>query len=98
MENSEYDHRAKHILSEIKDLIEIKGIAIDSIAFETGISAAVLDQILSGEIMPSLTQFLALCEVSGITIKLPSVETPKNPMWQKGAKLLHFKIEITIHY
>ena len=80
MEKLEYDHRAKNILADIKDLIETKGINLDSVALGTGISEAVLDQFFSGAVMPTLSQFLALCEVSGITIKLPSVETPRNPM------------------
>ena len=80
MEKLEYDHRAQNILGEIKNLIDAKGINLDSFALETGISAAVLNQFFAGEVTPTLGQFLALCEVSGITIKLPSVETPKNPM------------------
>ena len=80
MEQSVYEGRVKEIMAEIKQTIETKGINSDSISEETGIPAEQLTQILSGESIPSLTQFLALCEVSGMTISLPFVETPKNPM------------------
>jgi len=80
MEQSVYEGRAKEIVAEIKQIIDAKGINPDSVSEETGISAEQLPQILSGESIPSLTQFLALCEVSGIAFSLPFVETPKNPM------------------
>lgn len=80
MESSNFDQQAKHIVSEIKDIIESKGQDLDTVLASAGISKEDGDKIFSGETVPSLTQFLALCEISGITIKLPSVETPNNPM------------------
>ena len=80
MEQSVYEGRAKEIVAEIKQTIDAKGMNPESVAEETGISAPHLAKILSGESIPSLTEFLALCEISGTVISLPFVETPKNPM------------------
>ena len=80
MESSNFDQQAKHIISEIKDIIESKGQDIESVLESTGILKEDGNKIFSGETIPSLSQFLALCEISGITFKLPSVETPNNPM------------------
>jgi len=80
MESSNFDQQAKHIISEIKDIIESKGQDVESVLESAGISKEDGSKIFSGETIPTLSQFLALCEISGITFKLPSVETPNNPM------------------
>ena len=80
MEPSVNESRAKEIVAEIKQLVDAKGLNPDLISEETGISKEELDQFYSGKSVPNLTQFLALCEISGVTISLPFVETPKNPM------------------
>ena len=79
METSIYEDRAKQIINEIKELIEAKGIDIDSNPDSTIISGKAQD-FFSGKTIPSLIEFLALCEISGITISSPSIETPDNPM------------------
>jgi DNA-binding phage protein len=76
----QYQQKAKELVAEMKQIIEVKGIDLTSVLRDSGIEDAVVDQILSGEKIPSLDEFLALCEISGITFKLPSVETPDNPM------------------
>ncbi|WP_221391642.1 helix-turn-helix transcriptional regulator [Dyadobacter sp. NIV53] len=81
MEISIYEARAKQIIIEIKQLIEAKGMSLDSSDTQGAIiSRQMADEIFSGKTMPSLEQFLALCEISGITISMPAVETPDNPM------------------
>jgi len=80
METTNYEDRARLILAEIKEIIDVKGVNLDSVSEATGLSVGDVDSLLSGNLMPNLHQFLALCEISGIAIKLPSVETPKNPM------------------
>ena len=80
METSVYDDKAKKIIAEIKEILDVKGINMDFSNENDIISKEKAEQIFSGELMPSLAQFLVLCEISGITFKLPSVETPDNPM------------------
>ena len=79
METSIYEDRAKQIIIEIKEIIEAKGINLDSTPDGVFISGKVQD-FFSGKSIPSLIEFLALCEISGITINSPSIETPENPM------------------
>jgi len=80
MENLVYENRAKEIVAEIKGMIDAKGLNVNSVSEETGIAMEALNHFFSGESIPNLSEFLALCEVSGVTISLPFVETPKNPM------------------
>ena len=80
METSVYDDKAKKIIAEIKEILDVKGINLDSSNENDIISKEKAEQIFSGGLMPSLAEFLALCEISGITFRLPSVETPDNPM------------------
>ena len=79
METSIYEDRAKQIINEIKEIIEAKGMNLDSNPEGAFISGKAQD-FFSGKTIPSLVEFLALCEISGITISSPSIETPDNPM------------------
>lgn len=80
MEISVYEGHAKQIVADIKEIIEAKGINLDEVTENAGIPKEKAHSIFSGQTIPSLTEFLILCEISGITFKLPSVETPNNPM------------------
>ena len=80
METSIYEDRAKQIITEIKEIIEAKGMNLDSNPEGAFISGKAAQEIFSGKSIPSLIEFLALCEISGITISSPSVETPDTPM------------------
>jgi transcriptional regulator with XRE-family HTH domain len=80
MENSNYEQQARHIIAEIKEIIDAKGLDLSAALENTGIEPDQADKIFSGEAIPSLSEFLALCEISGIAFRLPSVETPDNPM------------------
>ncbi|MCE7059979.1 helix-turn-helix domain-containing protein [Dyadobacter sp. CY343] len=80
METTVYESRARELISEIKKIIEVKGLNLDSALEDAGISPDTADNILNQNAIPSLSEFLALCEISGITIHLPSIETPNTPM------------------
>jgi len=80
METTVYESRAKEMISEIRKIIEVKGLNLNTALEEAGISATTADSILNQGAIPSLSEFLALCEISGITIHLPSIETPRTPM------------------
>lgn len=75
-----YENQIKEIVSDIKQLIDVKGIPFESVVEKTGISKNKIEGIFAHDKNPSLVEFLALCAISGITFNLPSVETPKNPM------------------
>ena len=80
METTVYESRARELISEIKKIIEVKGLNLDNALEDAGISSDTADNILNQNAIPSLSEFLALCEISGITIHLPSIETPNTPM------------------
>jgi len=80
METANYEQQAKDIIAEIKEIIDVKGLDLEEALEDAAISKDEADKILSGGKLPTLNQFLALCQISGITFNLPSVETPKNPM------------------
>ena len=80
MENQNFEQQARHIIANMKEIIDAKGLDLNSALEDAGVSIAEVDDILSGNKLPTLNEFLALCEISGISINLPSVETPKNPM------------------
>ena len=80
METSIFEDQTKQIISEIKQIIDAKRIDLDFAMKKTGISKSKLAGILAHEKTPSLPEFFALCEISGITFNLPAVETPDNPM------------------
>ncbi|KAA0993691.1 transcriptional regulator [Dyadobacter aurulentus] len=80
METTVYESRAKEMIIEIRKIIEVKGLNLNTALEEAGISASTADNILNQGAIPSLSEFLALCEISGITIHLPSIETPNTAM------------------
>ena len=80
METQVYQQKAKKLVAEMKEIIKVKGIDLPSALEDAALSDLNAEQILSGEKLPTLDEFLALCEISGITINMPSVETPQNPM------------------
>ncbi|MCE7065978.1 transcriptional regulator [Dyadobacter sp. CY326] len=79
METTIYEDKARTLIAEMKQLIDMKGITGDNVFEDAGVSKERADQIFQGE-LPSLSEFLALCQISGISIQLPSVETPNTPM------------------
>jgi DNA-binding phage protein len=79
-ETNIYDIRAKELIAEIRQIIDAKGLDLDKALEDAGISQETADNILNKGGMPSLSEFLALCQISGITIHTPSIETPNTPM------------------
>lgn len=80
METTVYEARAKEMIGEIKKIIEVKGLNLDTALEEAGIDKGSADRILNEGGIPTLSEFLALCEISGIAIHLPSIETPRTTM------------------
>ncbi|HEV7379101.1 MAG TPA: transcriptional regulator [Dyadobacter sp.] len=80
METQAYQQKAKELVAEMKEIIDVKGIDLQAALQDSGVSESDAGDILSGEKLPALDEFLALCEISGITINITSIETPKNPM------------------
>ncbi|MCE6987742.1 transcriptional regulator [Dyadobacter sp. CY323] len=80
METTVYEDRAKELIAEIRQIIEVKGIDLNNALSEAGISPETADLIFNNGQLPTLSEFLMLCEISGITFHLPSVETPNTPM------------------
>ncbi|KQS26880.1 hypothetical protein [Dyadobacter sp. Leaf189] len=75
-----YEARAKELVGEIRKIIEVKALDLDQALEEAGIAKETADNILNKGGIPSLSEFLALCQISGITIHIPSIETPNTPM------------------
>lgn len=80
METTIYEGQAKAIIADIRALMEAKGVNLDTSVEQTGFSKEKMEKILSGKTIPSLSEFLALCQISGIEFKLPFVETPNTAM------------------
>ena len=80
METTVYEDRAKELVAEIKQIIEVKGLNLNNALSEAGISPETADSILNKGQLPTLSEFMMLCEISGITIHLPSIETPNTSM------------------
>jgi hypothetical protein len=80
METSVYEGRAKELVAEIRKIIEVKGMDREEALASAGISGEEGEAILENGDLPTLSQFLALCEISGITFHLPSIETPNTAM------------------
>jgi hypothetical protein len=80
MEPTVYESRARELIGEIKRIIEVKGIDLQSAWSDARISEKPVDAVLGGEQLPSLPEFIALCQISGITFHLPSIETPDTAM------------------
>ena len=80
METTVYEDQAKSLITEMKQLIEAKGINNGNALEEAGLSQELADKIFKGEQLPTLSEFLALCQISGLSFQLPTVETPNTPM------------------
>jgi preprotein translocase subunit Sss1 len=80
METTVFESRAKELVEDIKEIVRVKGINLDSALQQAGIPKESSDKFLNGTVMPTLSEFIALCQISGITFHLPSVETPNTAM------------------
>ena len=80
METTVFESRAKELVEDIKEIVRVKGINMDSALQQAGIPKESSDKFLKGTAMPTLSEFIALCQISGITFHLPSVETPNTAM------------------
>ena len=80
METTIYEDKAKSLIAEMKQLIDAKGLNNGNTMEEAGLNQELVEKIFNGEQLPSLSEFLALCQISGISFQLPAVETPNTPM------------------
>jgi DNA-binding phage protein len=80
METTVFEARAKELVHDIKEIVKVKGIDLTDALEEAGISRKSSDRILNKGIMPTLSEFLAMCQISGITFHLPYAETTNSPM------------------
>jgi len=80
METTVFEARARELVDDIKEIVKVKGINLTEALEEAGISRESSERILSKGAMPNLSEFLALCQISGITFHLPYVETTNSPM------------------
>jgi len=80
METTVYEDRAREILVEIKQMIEVKGLDLQTSLEETGFRKELAEEIFDQGKLPSLTEFLGLCHIAGIPFQMPAVETPNTPM------------------
>lgn len=80
METTVFETRAKELVADIQEIVKVKGIDLADALEEVGISRNSSERILNRGVMPNLSEFLALCQISGITFHLPYVETSNNPM------------------
>jgi len=80
METTVFEARAKELVADIKEIVKVKGINLIEALEDAGVSRKSSDKILNRGVMPTLSEFLALCQISGITFHLPYVETTNNPM------------------
>jgi hypothetical protein len=80
METTVFEARAKELVEDIKEIVKVKGIDLEEALEEAGIPRNSAKRILNQGLMPNLSEFLALCQISGITFHLPYVETTNSPM------------------
>lgn len=80
METTVFESRARELVTDIQEIVRVKGINLDNALQQAGIPRERSEKFLSGTVMPSLSEFIALCEISGITFHLPSIETPNTAM------------------
>lgn len=80
MNTTIYEDRARELVSEILQIIEAKGLNLESALEEAGISKKSANHFVRNKGVPSLSEFIALCQISGIQFHLPSIETPNTAM------------------
>ncbi|MCF0069032.1 transcriptional regulator [Dyadobacter sp. CY261] len=80
METTVFESRAKELVEDIKAIVKVKGINLEEELEKAGVSRNSSDRILRQGAMPTLSEFLALCQISGLTFHLPYVETTNSPM------------------
>ncbi|QRQ99656.1 transcriptional regulator [Dyadobacter sandarakinus] len=80
METTVYEDHARALIAEIRQLVEAKGLDLTAAMADAGIADETTRQILDEQAIPSLPDFLAMCQISGISFQLPSIETPDTPM------------------
>lgn len=80
METTVFEARAKELVEDIKEIVKVKGLSLEDELEKAGIARNASSRILSQGAMPNLSEFLALCQISGITFHLPYVETTNSPM------------------
>jgi transcriptional regulator with XRE-family HTH domain len=80
METTVFEARAKELVEDIKEIVKVKGLSLEDELEKAGIGREASARILNEGIMPNLSEFLALCQISGITFHLPYVETTDSPM------------------
>ncbi|WAC13720.1 transcriptional regulator [Dyadobacter pollutisoli] len=80
MNTTIYEDRARELVSEILQIIEAKGLNLESALEEAGISQESANHFIRNKGVPSLSEFIALCQISGIQFHLPSIETPNTAM------------------
>lgn len=80
METTVFEARAKELVEDIKEIVKVKGMTLEDELEKAGITRNASSRILNQGAMPNLSEFLALCQISGITFHLPYVETTNSPM------------------
>jgi DNA-binding phage protein len=80
MNTTIFEDRARELVAEILQIIEAKGLNLANALQEAGISEKSADSFLNQKGIPSLSEFIALCQISGISFHLPSIETPNTAM------------------
>ncbi|GGM87732.1 hypothetical protein GCM10010967_20400 [Dyadobacter beijingensis] len=80
METTVFETRAKELVEDIKEIVKVKGLNLEEELEKAGIQKKSYEKILRQGGMPNLSEFLALCQISGITFHLPYVETANTPM------------------
>lgn len=80
METTVFEARARELVEDIKEIVRVKGINLEDELEKAGIPRESSQRILGEGSMPNLSEFLALCQISGITFHLPFVETTNSPM------------------
>jgi hypothetical protein len=79
MDTTIYEDRARELVTEILQIVEAKGLNLENALQEAGIAKSA-DHFRNHESIPSLSEFIALCQISGISFHLPSIETPNTAM------------------
>lgn len=80
METTIYEDRAKEILGDLKQMIEVKGLDLPTALEETGFRKELGEEVFDQGKLPSLIEFLGLCQIAGVPFQMPTIETPNTPM------------------